>query len=80
MRDSRGVRYMEQMRVGRPFVLIGRRAAQQESAGAVTARQSRALSPALRKATSLKLKIKHSQLEISCIPKCQRTGKHHLMT
>lgn len=28
MRDTRGVRYMEQVRVGRPFIVIGRRAAQ----------------------------------------------------
>lgn len=53
VRGSRGVRYMEQVRVGRPFILIGRRVAQQDSAGAVAARQSGPLSPA-----SVKLKIK----------------------
>lgn len=60
VRDPCGVRCMEQVRVGRPSVLIGRRAAQQDSADAAAARQSRALSPALRQSASVKLKIKRS--------------------
>lgn len=55
MSNTRGVRYMEQVRVGRPLIGTGRRAAQRDSAG----RQSRALSPALRKTASTELQIKH---------------------